>query len=518
MPQKSKPDRASIFISHPTASIYGFMLLLSFLFMWLHIPILKISFVSDDYVWVRDVTISDHLNDFFKETFALKDTDFRYRPLMPTTVRLCYEVSGISPFCMHLVSLILHFFNTLLTWKVSYLITKNRWAAGFAALFFATYFAHVENVAWISDLGNLLTGFLMLATVILFLRFASQRNYIFWGLSLVTFAMAMISKESALALGPILVTWGAIMYWRASDRYARKPLLIACASYGMLAGVYVLLINRTGLIFAFSGAGNYTYRLSLITLRNVLYYPLNFFWPTPVSTLELVYQHIFAISQTYTGFTQESMAAILTIPGLAWILGGTLVFWLGAAWLLWQRQLVDWLALAWLILGLLPVIFLGSHSERHMYVASIGLSLLVGSLFARQVRISRKRWPDSAALLLTTSFVIILALNIHWTHIRLRNWQVAGQTASRIITTVMNRYPNLSPESELWFVNLPDNFNDAYIFRLGIDAALQLETKNRKLSAHSLPTVDQLPPTLGLNQYAFIFEDGRLLDLTPDYR
>jgi hypothetical protein len=70
----------------------------------------------------------------------------------------------------------------------------------------------------------------------------------------------------------------------------------------------------------------------------------------------------------------------------------------------------------------------------------------------------------------------------------------------------------------LWFVNLPDNFNDAYIFRLGIDAALQLEINNRKLRAHSLPTVGQLPPTLGPNQYAFMFEDGRLLDLTPDYR
>jgi hypothetical protein len=486
--------------------------------MWLYVPILKIPFVSDDYVWVRDVTIFDHFNDFFKETFALKDTDFRYRPLMPTMVRLCYEVTGTSPFCMHLVSLILHFLNILLIWKVSYLITRNRWSAGFAALFFTIYFAHVENIAWISDLGNLLAGFLMLITMILFLYFASYRNYMFWGLSLVTFALAMISKESALALGPILVSWGVIMYWRASDTYARKPLLIGCVSYSVLLGVYVFLINRTGLIFAFSGTGNYTYRLSLITLRNALYYPLNFFWPTQGSTLELIYQHIFAISQAYPGFTQQSLAAMITIPGFAWVLGGTLVFWLGAAWLLWQHQLIDWLALTWLVWGLLPVIFIGGHSERHIYIASIGLSLVVGSIFARGVRINRNRWPGPVSLLLMIPFAIILALNIHWTQIRLRNWQVAGQTASGIIAAVMDRHPSLSPESELWFVNLPDNFNDAYIFRLGIDAALQLEINNRKLRAYNLPTADELPPTLDLNQYAFIFEDGRLLDLTPDYR
>jgi len=113
---------------------------------------------------------------------------------------------------------------------------------------------------------------------------------------------------------------------------------------------------------------------------------------------------------------------------------------------------------------------------------------------------------------------VALTFNIYWTQIRVQNWHVAGNTADKIISTVMTRYPDLSAESELWFVGLPDNFNGAYIFRLGIDAALQLEINDTRLVAYSLSSIDQLPKPLASNQYAFAYQDGQLLDLTPDYR
>ena len=105
---------------------------------------------------------------------------------------------------------------------------------------------------------------------------------------------------------------------------------------------------------------------------------------------------------------------------------------------------------------------------------------------------------------------------------RLYNEQIlagfAGGTADEIISTVINHYPDLSGNSELWFAGLPDNLNGAYIFRLGIDAALQLRINDTGLVAHSLSSPDEIPKNLTPDQYAFIYQDGQLLDLTPDYR
>ncbi len=138
---------------------------------YLFAPTLTIPLLSDDYLWVKDVSQFETFKDFVANHFALKETDFRYRPLMPTGVRLCYEISGTDPFCAHLVGFTLQFLNTLLLGNLAYVLTKTKWAAWAAMFFFAVYFPHVGTVIWMSDLGNLLAVFFMLLTSILFLKF-----------------------------------------------------------------------------------------------------------------------------------------------------------------------------------------------------------------------------------------------------------------------------------------------------------------------------------------------------------
>jgi hypothetical protein len=231
---------------------------------------------------------------------------------MPTGVRLCYQISGADPFCFHLVSFTFQFLNTLLVGNLAYFLTKNKWIAWAAIFFFATYFPHVVTVVWMSDLGNLLAVFFMLITTILFLKFSKQKKYLWLGVSLITFLLAMISKESALALGPILIIWGGILFWKEADTFNRKLIVMACSSYTILASIYILFINRTGLNFALHGTGNYTYHFDLNTVRNVLFYSLNFIWPTKVSMLEIAYQNIHGISQTYSGNAVGLLPKILS--------------------------------------------------------------------------------------------------------------------------------------------------------------------------------------------------------------
>jgi hypothetical protein len=509
---------ASSWLTRKKLGNYILPLILFYLLISSFGPTLKLPLLSDDYIWVRDVAVFNEFSDFVTSTFALKETDFRYRPLMPTGIRLCYQISRVDPFCMHLASFSFHFLNTILVGNLAYLLTKNWWSAWAATFFFAVYFPHVVTVVWPSDSGNLLATFFMVTTATFFLLFTTRHSYFWWAISLVTFALAMISKESALALGPILVTWGAILFWKEADTFKPKLIAVACGSYILLTVGYLLAINRTGLNFAFSGTGNYAYHFDLIALRNTLYYPLNFIRPTQASSLEIAYQNLFDISQTHMGGIKELLKKILTIPSVLWLVGGTLVIWLGALWLVWRRQTTTWLALVWIICGILPVIFIAGYGERHSYVASVGLSLLVGDLFLGGMSSYRSKGMSLKTFTLTSILAIGLALNIYWTQIRVQNWQIAGNIADQIISTVMTRYPNLSADSELWFVGLPTDYNDAHLFRLGIDAAFQLELNDSRLAVYHLSDINQLPETLAANQYAFIFTNNQLVDLTPDYR
>ncbi|MCB0194124.1 MAG: hypothetical protein KDJ65_19390 [Anaerolineae bacterium] len=497
-----------------------FFLTLFLLIAFLFIPTLNIPLTSDDYIWVAESAAFNNFSDFVRDQYALKAVDFRYRPLMPTTVWLCYQVTGPEPFCFHWVGFILHFFNILLVGQLAYLVCRNKLSAWASMLFFAVYFAHVETVVWTSDLGNLLATFFMLITVRCFLAFGFYYNIYLWVLSLLTFGLAMISKESALALGPILGAWAIILAWQQRQSGPSRAVTVAAGfSYLLVEVLYVFLINRTGLNFAFSGTGNYAFHFNLISLRNMVNYPLNFIRPFDPARLEFFYQRVYDTIQLYPSFSSEQLRAILVIPDFTWIVGGTVLLWGLALWLLWRRQADYTFALSWLVLGILPVIFIGGFGERHLYIASVGLSLLIGFLCFGGSNTTNKGIKVKHVVP-TLIFVSVLAFNIYWAKTRVKNWQVAGNTTKKIISSIVTHYPSFPDDAKIWVINLPDNYQGAYIFRLGLAAALQLETDSldSPLTAINIPHIDHLPKPLTATQYAFSYEEGQLIDLTPVYR
>ena len=131
-------ETGNVPLNRAKLSHYVLVLILFLLVMTLFGSVLKIPLASDDYIWVRDVAMFNSFGDFFKVHFALKETDFRYRPLMPTVVRLCYQISGPEPFCMHAFGVTLHFLNTLLVGTLGYIITKNKGTA-WASIFFSPF-------------------------------------------------------------------------------------------------------------------------------------------------------------------------------------------------------------------------------------------------------------------------------------------------------------------------------------------------------------------------------------------
>jgi protein O-mannosyl-transferase len=138
-----------------------------------------------------------------------------YTPLTWMTLGLDYSLWGMDARGYHATNVVIHAASAVLLYFLARRLLARALpeqsrrqprattlAAAFAALVFATHPLRVESVAWITERRDVLSCFLYLLTVMLYLRSldevsASRRWY--WA-SVVTCACALLSKATAMSL------------------------------------------------------------------------------------------------------------------------------------------------------------------------------------------------------------------------------------------------------------------------------------------------------------------------------
>ena len=179
--------------------------LLSF---FLLLPLLGYGFLSDDFPLIVanprlqswSLFFQNLLTPFF--SFPANPQLHYWRPATLLSYALELRLWGVSPWGFHLTNILLHTANTLLL----YLLLKRFRPEGplpwTASLLFLLHPAHGENIAWISGRTDLL-AFLFLALSLLFrLEYEERKRGL--PLSLLFFALALLSKEAALLFLPLL--------------------------------------------------------------------------------------------------------------------------------------------------------------------------------------------------------------------------------------------------------------------------------------------------------------------------
>ena len=179
--------------------------LLSFLLL---LPLLGYGFLSDDFPLIVanprlqswSLFFQNLLTPFF--SFPANPQLHYWRPTTLLSYALELRLWGVSPWGFHLTNILLHTANTLLL----YLLLKRFRLEGAlpwtASLLFLLHPAHGENIAWISGRTDLL-AFLFLALSLLFrLEYEERKRGL--SLSLLFFALALLSKEAALLFLPLL--------------------------------------------------------------------------------------------------------------------------------------------------------------------------------------------------------------------------------------------------------------------------------------------------------------------------
>lgn len=345
-----------------------------------------------------------------------------YRPLISLSYLLDYKIWGRNPFGFHLSVLIGHAINTALVFLLSRRLFLARGAGDFTqptlnrlslviASLFAVHPVHAEAVAWIAGRNDVFCTTFILSSILLYIRFRQTGKEWVFGLSMLFFFFALLTKEMAAGLVLLFPLYDYLSEPLKSS-HSRWPIGIRFLIPLGTLGVYFFL--RTAYIThplgGLSSQGSPPMFWNGIRAAG-LYLKLTFF-PYPY------YPFIASLPQSTFFLFLSSLCLILLIIGGIWAL-------------LRCHLLIGW-GLAWALVLLTPAIPIVSLegvaapvAERYLYAPSIGFLIVISGLILSGIERLRIRLEQTArsawipAALLWAALVLIFGLeswnrNVVW--------------------------------------------------------------------------------------------------------
>ncbi len=360
-----------------------------------------------------------------------------YRPLFLIWLRANHALFGLEPAGWHLTSVLAHLVVTLEVYGLGVRLLEDRISAAVASALFGLHPIHVEAVAWVSGVTEPLVAALMLASFLAYLRAhdRGRKQGPWWAASLALYALAMLSKETALILPMLVFAYAWILNRERGDAFFRwepsgtvsqvEPLrrlepferlgasLLQAAPYLLLTAAYLPVRIRA--------LGGFSHVLTPVPFATSVYtwpsliwfYAKKLVWPTGLSPF---YDFPYVTGPGFREFFLPA-AGVALIPAL-------LVLWArrgekpgnpshrqGDS-----RPASVGFASLWLCLPILPLLNLsvfGSGDiahDRYLYLPSIGASWIAAACWKRlgAGRMVAPVTRRALAFAITSALVIIL--------------------------------------------------------------------------------------------------------------
>ncbi len=135
-----------------------------------------------------------------------------FHPLTWLSFGLDYSLWGMNPWGYHLVNLLLHATGAVLFYFIVLRLLDRtlredltRLAAAAGALLFAIHPLRVESVAWITERRDVLSGCLLLLTVLAWLKWTGGEGRKWYAIALGAFILSLLSKAWGITLPIVLL-------------------------------------------------------------------------------------------------------------------------------------------------------------------------------------------------------------------------------------------------------------------------------------------------------------------------
>jgi glycosyltransferase involved in cell wall biosynthesis len=309
---------------------------------------LQLPLIADTYVQVQ---LAHDYGPVSGWSALAHDALYRCRATSLVLTYWTERAFGLDPFAFRISGLVLHILGSFLVFALGAWKPVGWKVAALAACFFAVSQRHSEAVIWYAALPELLVFVFSLASFLCWVHWlqSSSLRAVAYAGAFLFYLLALLSKESAVALVPLLVL--AVVSQRGRD--LRR--LWGAAPFAVVAGAYFLLAFAARKTHLHFNDGTFS-----------LHAPF----------LEVLIRSAGGLARVW-GFTAIALLLILK-----------------------ARR---WLALAsiagtWIALTLLPYSFLTYMPRvpsRHTYFASVGIALIIAAaaLTLREwAAIHNKRW------------------------------------------------------------------------------------------------------------------------------
>ncbi|OGR42523.1 MAG: hypothetical protein A2X35_11945 [Elusimicrobia bacterium GWA2_61_42] len=361
-------------------------ILLAVLSALLYLPSVFGGFMWDD----EDIITGDYVvhsaanagkvftPEYWKRDFP--GAESRYRPMRSLLLMGEWKVFGRNPAGYHAVNIALNAAAACLALWLSFLLFKDPDKAFISALIFALHPAHVESVAWLKNVTDILMFIFAALAAGFFIKGAEEgeKKPLKLAAALGFFILALTAKENAVMLPALLFSWLVLLSgFSLKDAFKKTALIWVLGAGFLFFAVYFLRRSPAMPAFEFKNT-----LLALAQYSRLLFLP-------------------FDLNADRGLVTLFDAAGPLLLAGLL-------------SYALRARDKAALYPVIWMLLCLLP--FLDTRfvtgrpiAEQRLYMATLGLGFACGALY----RPERLRQYSFAVLALVFGG-FSLARNFDW--------------------------------------------------------------------------------------------------------
>lgn len=353
--------------------LYGSLGLILLISLIIYLPVFQNGLLAwDDDAYIKNNPLLSSFN--LKEIFS-QYVKSNYHPFTILILAIEYQLFGLNPAGYHTINLLLHLVNVILVFYAVYLLSEKSVVALVASLLFGIHPMHVESVAWVAELKDLLYTAFFLASYVFYMKYAGSLQKKHYAIALSLFLVSLLSKAMAASLPVVLILTD---YFKG--RKINRKTLLEKAPFFLLAAIFGIIAviaqkssgaaEITGFSFpqriVFACLGFLSYLIKLVAPVN-----LSAYYPYPVMSGENIpgqlYIYIFL-------FLALAVSVYFSLRLTRKIFFGMAFFTITV----------------FLVLQLLPV---GGAvmADRYSYIPSIGIFYLAGEGFY-YLWMKRQKW------------------------------------------------------------------------------------------------------------------------------
>ncbi len=455
-------------------------------------------FVADDFTWLRwaaNFSPQDFSNSFTNAT------GFFYRPLDKIFMFLLYSLFTFSPAGYHVAMLASHLLSGIGVYGLSFRVSKNKLIAFASAFIFLFLPFHAENIYWISTISSNLASLFIIYGLFAYSWFREKNSIPAYIVTIPLFAISLFFYETSVVFMPLLLALDLLVY-RLS---ITKKNLLTYIPYLVVLVIYFYLWRTSN---ALGLNGDYSYSIPHLIpnfVGNFVGYISGFIFGESALNFYSVTRNILRENRLFAGLIIFGLMLI----SLAVIFIKRQTF---RERLKNKRALLFVFGLAFSFIALLPYLGLGNISERYLYLASAGLAISFSVVLDFIPDKLGKFHPRIIKEYVFVALLVILGL-FYFKELLHSNyeWQTAGKITKRTLSYLKIYDEEMPHKSNLFFVNTPIKFQDAWVFPVGLSDGIWFIYSDDSLNIRNVPTLDEAKKLKSQDEnnksFIFLFKD-----------